>query len=725
MKKKAAIRLIVVLVLIAAVGTLAFTGLNIKAFEIVPFYKAISQGLDLKGGISVVYQGIDEGQEDFDTLLNGTVSILQSRLTGQGYSEATVTIQGSDKIRVEIPDVKDPSKVIDIIGTPAVLRFMRENGSVVLTGANIKEAKAGYYEGTPVVYFELDQEGSDAFAKATAEAYTAGETIEIQLDGKVISAPSVKAVISTGSGMIENVGSIEECQRLAMLIMSGALPLNINQISVSTVSATLGANALATSTTAGIIGILLVMLFMIAFYRIPGLLADIALFLYIVLDLLLLAVLPGIQLTLPGIAGIVLSIGMAVDANIIIFERLKEEVRNGKTLRAAVESAFKRATVTILDSNITTLIACVVLMVFGTGSIKGFAYTLTIGVLLSMFSALTITRFLLRNVVALGLGSHKLYVPSLGKTEENRKSFSFSKKLKWTCLVPVVILAASIVIGAVNGGMNLGVDFAGGTMITVNMNGEFSMDDVKKAMQDQGVQDATYSTTDSAGVTSVVIRMKDTNDAEKEDAIRAGFETAIKNTYPQAVVENVERVGAVAGEELIRNTVLSCVIAIACMLLYIALRFQLSSGVTAVAAIAIDVLMMVSIVTLIHMQINSSFIAAILTIIGYAINDTIVIFDRIRENNHKYAQSAMTRSEVADLSVRESLGRTINTTVTSLVTIVVLYIMGVQSIREFALPLIIGMLAGNFTSIFIAPSLWGLWMDKKGTRPSVKRAKRA
>ncbi|MBQ3864888.1 MAG: protein translocase subunit SecD [Clostridia bacterium] len=727
MQRKAAIKLIVVLLLIAAIGTLAFTGLNIKAFEVVPFYKAISQGLDLKGGISVVYQGIDEGQDDFSTLLNGTVSILQNRLTGQGYSEATVALQGSDKIRVEIPDVSDPSAVIDIIGTPAVLKFQMEDGSVVLSGSNIKEAKAGYYEGVPVVYFELDQAGSDAFAKATAAAYSANQTIQILLDGKVISAPSVKSVISTGSGMIEGVGSIEECQRLAMLIMSGALPLTINQISVSTISATLGANALSTSITAGLIGIALVMLFMILVYRLPGLIADIALFLYIVLDLLLLAVLPGIQLTLPGIAGIILSIGMAVDANIIIFERLKEEVRNGKTLRAAVEAAYKRATVTILDSNVTTLIACIVLMIFGTGTIKGFAYTLTIGVLVSMFTCLVVSKFLLRNVVALGIGGHSLYVSKgLFTDNKEKKRFSFSKNLKWTLLIPAVILIAAIAVGAVSGGMNLGVDFAGGTMITVNLNEEnYNLDDVKSAMANQAVTDATYSTTESGGVHSIVIRMKDTNDAKQEDAIRAGFENQIKQTYPNAVIENVERVGAVAGAELIRNTILSCVIAAACMLIYIAIRFQWVSGVTAVIAIIIDVLMMAAVITIIRMQINSSFIAAVLTIIGYAINDTIVIFDRIRENNKKYAHGTMTRREVADISVYESLGRTINTTITSLVTIVVLYILGVQSIREFALPLIVGMLAGNMTSIFIAPSLWGLWMDKKNGTKKEKEPKKA
>ena len=401
MKKRSAINLAVVIILTAAFGALAIFGLNIGALEIKPLVSGISQGLDLRGGVSAVYLAVDEGQEDYASLLSGTMAVLRSRLTGQGFTEATVTQQGTDRIRVEIPDVDDPNEILNIIGQPAKLEFKTPDGEVIMDGSAVKKAEMGYLEGQPVVQFELNDEGTDAFAKATAA--NIGKVISIELDGNVISEPT------GGSGYIEGNFTAESAQNLAMLIQSGALPLNIEQLEVRTISATLGEDALSTSMTAAIIGVLLVILFMIIMYRLPGAVASLALLIYILIDLFLLAVIPGVQLTLPGIAGIVLSIGMAVDANVIIFERVKEELKAGKTVRASVESGFKRAFTAILDSNITTIIAGVVLMIFGAGSIKGFAITLTIGVVASMFTAVVVTRFLLHQMVGLNLTNHGLY----------------------------------------------------------------------------------------------------------------------------------------------------------------------------------------------------------------------------------------------------------------------------------------------------------------------------
>jgi len=389
MKKRSAINLAVVIILTAAFGALAIFGLNIGALEIKPLVSGISQGLDLRGGVSAVYLAVDEGQEDYASLLSGTMAVLRSRLTGQGFTEATVTQQGTDRIRVEIPDVDDPNEILNIIGQPAKLEFKTPDGEVIMDGSAVKKAEMGYLEGQPVVQFELNDEGTDAFAKATAA--NIGKVISIELDGNVISEPTVNTAITGGSGYIEGNFTAESAQNLAMLIQSGALPLNIEQLEVRTISATLGEDALSTSMTAAIIGVLLVILFMIIMYRLPGAVASLALLIYILIDLFLLAVIPGVQLTLPGIAGIVLSIGMAVDANVIIFERVKEELKAGKTVRASVESGFKRAFTAILDSNITTIIAGVVLMIFGAGSIKGFAITLTIGVVASMFTAVVVT----------------------------------------------------------------------------------------------------------------------------------------------------------------------------------------------------------------------------------------------------------------------------------------------------------------------------------------------
>lgn len=407
MKKRSAINLAVVVVLIVAFGALAIFGLNIGAFEVKPLASGISQGLDLRGGVSAVYEAIDDGQEDFDSLLNGTMAVLRTRLTGQGFTEATVTQQGTNRIRVEIPDVDDPNEVLSIIGQPAKLEFVSMEGEVLMDGAAVKSAEMGYLEGMPVVMFNLNSAGADTFAKATAA--NIGKQIAIALDGEIISAPTVETAITAGEGYITGDFTAESAQQLAMLIQSGALPLDIEQLEVRTISATLGDDALSTSVTAAIIGVALVMLFMLVIYRLPGFVADLALLIYILIDLFLLAVIPGVQLTLPGIAGIVLSIGMAVDANVIIFERIKEEMKAGKTVRASVEAGFKRAFTAILDSNITTIIAGVVLMIFGAGSIKGFAITLTIGVAASMFTAIVVTRFLLKQMVGLNLTKKSLY----------------------------------------------------------------------------------------------------------------------------------------------------------------------------------------------------------------------------------------------------------------------------------------------------------------------------
>ena len=407
MKTRCAVNMIVVVILLAAFGALAIFGLNIGALEIKPLVEGISQGLDLRGGVSAVYEAQDEGQSDFASLLSGTMAVLRNRLTNQGFTEATVTQQGTNRIRIEIPDVDDPNEILNIIGQPAHLEFKTADGETIMDGSAVVSAEMGYLEGQPVVQFTLNDEGAAAFATATAE--NVGSTISIELDGEVISAPTVNQAITGGQGYIEGNFTAESAQQLAMLIQSGALPLDIEQIEVRTISATLGEDALSTSMTAAVIGVLLVIAFMLVIYRLPGVMASLALLIYILIDLFLLAVIPGVQLTLPGIAGIVLSIGMAVDANVIIFERMKEEMRAGKTVRASVESGFKRAFSAILDSNITTIIAGLVLMIFGAGTIKGFAITLTIGVVCSMFTAVVVTRFLLRQMVGLNFTNHRLY----------------------------------------------------------------------------------------------------------------------------------------------------------------------------------------------------------------------------------------------------------------------------------------------------------------------------
>lgn len=412
MKVKSLVTLGVTLLLIVLVALLAINGVQVGKYIFQPVGEAISLGLDLRGGIYAVYVAKDPNQENFESLMQGTISVLRNRLTGQGFTEATVTQQGSNRIRVEIPDVDDPNEILDIIGTPALLEFVDPDGNVIMTGADIKVASAVLYDNEygakePVVAFELNDSGSKAFAESTAK--NIGKSITIRLDGSTISSPVVQNAITGGSGIINGMGSEEAAMNLANLIMSGALPLEIEQDEVSAVSATLGVEALDSSIKAGVIALILLMLFMIVMYRLPGLVANMALCIYMLIVFYLLALVPGVQLTLPGIAGILLGIGMAVDANVIIFERFREEMKVGRSMDDAVNRGFKNALSAVIDSNVTTIIASLVLLYFGTGSIQGFATTLLIGVLTSMFTAITVTRLLLRQVVRLGIKNRAMF----------------------------------------------------------------------------------------------------------------------------------------------------------------------------------------------------------------------------------------------------------------------------------------------------------------------------
>lgn len=409
-RTRAAISLVAIIVVVAVCAYLGLFGFGKGTMinYLKPWGDAISLGLDLRGGVYTVYQAEDNGDPDFDTKMESTVSILTSRLTRQGFTEATVTRQGSDRIRVEIPNVSDPNQILTIIGTPAQLYFVDEDGNNLMEGAMVKNAQAAQdQDGKPCIAFELTDEGAKIFAEATAA--NLGKTISITLDGETISRATVNTVIAGGKGEITGNFTADEAKNLATLILSGALPLNLTQLEVSAKSATLGVEALDRAIQAGIIGVALVMLFMLFRYRLCGLVADIALTIYIMIVVLLLA-LTGAQLTLPGVAGIILGIGMAVDANVVIFERIREEVKNGRPIGSAVRKGFSNALSAIIDSNVTTIIAAVVLYAFGTGSVRGFALTLGIGVATSLVTAVFVTHKLLDIFADLGIKNRKLYV---------------------------------------------------------------------------------------------------------------------------------------------------------------------------------------------------------------------------------------------------------------------------------------------------------------------------
>lgn len=407
---RAVISLVAIVVVVAVCAYLGLFGFGKGTMinYLKPWGDAISLGLDLRGGVYTVYQAEDNGDPDFDTKMESTVSILTSRLTRQGFTEATVTRQGSDRIRVEIPNVSDPNQILTIIGTPAQLYFVDEDGNNLMEGSMVKNAQAAQdQDGKPCIVFELTDEGAKIFAEATAA--NLGKTISITLDGETISRATVNTVIAGGKGEITGNFTADEAKNLATLILSGALPLNLTQLEVSAISATLGVEALDRAIQAGVIGVILVMLFMLFRYRLCGLVADIALTIYIMIVVLLLA-LTGAQLTLPGVAGIILGIGMAVDANVVIFERIREEVKVGRPIGSAVRKGFSNALSAIIDSNVTTIIAAVVLYAFGTGSVRGFALTLGIGVATSLFTAVFVTHKLLDIFADMGIKNQKLYV---------------------------------------------------------------------------------------------------------------------------------------------------------------------------------------------------------------------------------------------------------------------------------------------------------------------------
>ena len=410
LRARALVSLVAIIVVVAVCAYLGLCGFGKGTMinYLKPWGDAISLGLDLRGGVYTVYQAENNGDPDFDTKMESTVSILTSRLTRQGFTEATVTRQGSDRIRVEIPNVSDPNQILTIIGTPAQLYFVDESGNNLMEGGMVKNAQAAQdQDGKPCIAIELTDEGAKIFAEATAA--NLGKTISITLDGETISRATVNTVIAGGKGEITGNFTADEAKNLATLILSGALPLNLTQLEVSAISATLGVEALDRAIQAGIIGVALVMLFMLFRYRLCGLVADIALTIYIMIVVLLLA-LTGAQLTLPGVAGIILGIGMAVDANVVIFERIREEVKNGRPIGSAVRKGFSNALSAIIDSNVTTIIAAVVLYAFGTGSVRGFALTLGIGVATSLVTAVFVTHKLLDIFADLGIKNQKLYV---------------------------------------------------------------------------------------------------------------------------------------------------------------------------------------------------------------------------------------------------------------------------------------------------------------------------
>ena len=684
----------------------------------------IRLGLDLVGGSRIVYEAeIPDGynQANLADDMNSVQKVIRQRLTDKGFTEATVTLTGDNRVTVEIPQITNPEEAVQTLGTTAQLTFIDADGKEWLTGSDIKKATYGYgrptgNEVTDVHYVQVQftSEGQKKFAEATGNiaARTDGTNImAIVMDNQVISSPSVSSQIDSDSCVISGSFTRDSASELADLINAGQIPFSLKQVELRSVGPQLGADAMRTSLIAGAIGIVLVMLFMLIVYRIPGLVASIALCFYMVLEALIFS-LVRVNLSLPGIAGIILSIGMAVDANVIIFERVKEELKNGKTVKSAIDSGFKRAFTAILDSNITTLIACAVLFFLGTGTIVGFATTLGIGVIVSMFTALTVTHFLLNRMVDFRIRNPKAY--GLRDREAGKQRFAILKNFKIfggiSALLVVTGLVALILLPFGKNLFNLSIDFAGGTEMEFNMHTEVTQDvqtEVSGLFKDATGVDASSVTSSGDGNEDVLIRSTSITSEQRAAVIDKMLE---KYSLADTDILNNNDVSASIGSDLQRSAVICSVLAIVLMMLYITFRFELTSGLAAICCLVHDLLVMLSVYVLLQIPLDSNFIAAALTILGYSINASIIVFDRVRENLRTARREDF--ASVAERSVWQTMGRTINTTLTTLFTIGMVFILGVPSLKQFTLPLIVGILAGGWSSVLLSCSLWNVFRKK-------------
>ena len=671
-------------------------------------------GLDLSGGVSITYEA--SGDEDPSAEdMSDTIYKLQQRV--QGYStEAQVYQEGSNRINIEIPGVSDANAILEELGKPGSLEFRLTDGTVVLTGNQVANAEAKQQQDNMgnrefVVQLELTEDGTKAFADATSE--NVGNVIQIVYDDNVIRAPRVNEAITGGTAIISGMANAEEAQNLASSIRIGSLSLELTEIRSNVVGAQLGENAIRTSLIAGAIGLAIVIIFMIFVYALPGICAGIALIIYTLLILLTLNAF-DLTLTLPGIAGIILSIGMAVDANVIIYARIREEIAAGISVQGAIQSGFKKALSAILDGNITTLIAAFVLNAMGTGSVKGFAQTLALGILLSMFTALVISRLLIKSFYALGFKDEKYY----GKAK-TRKSINFVGKWHVTFAIALVVLlsgpvAMGINSAAGNGILNLSMDFRGGTSTSVTFNEDLSIAqldaDVKPLFQNV-TGDAEIQTQKVAGTNDVYIKTRVLSLDEREQVSKA-----LQDAYGiEEKAITFETISSTVSNEMRTDAVIAVIVAAICILIYIWFRFKdIRFAGSAVIALMHDVLVVFACYAIMRISVGNTFIACMLTIVGYSINATIVIFDRIRENLASMKNAAV--EDVVNTSITETLTRSIYTSFTTFVMVAVLYILGVATIKEFSLPLMVGVIAGGYSSVCITGVLWYLMKrhsDKK------------
>lgn len=703
-KSKAAV---ILAVIIAAFAGLAYYASIILSSTGIGEDMSIPLGLDLSGGVSITYQVVDENPSAED--MSDTIYKLQKRV--DSYStEASVYQVGDDRITVEIPGVQDANQILEELGNPGSLEFQMPDGTVFMTGDMVEDAQGAtttdrYGNKQYIVSLKLTDEGAKIFGEVTSE--NIGKNLPIVYDGETISYPRVQSAITGGEAQITGMSSFEEADNLATQIRIGSLSLQLTELESSVVGAQLGSQAISSSLKAGAIGLAVVMVFMIVMYAVPGIAASLALAIYTTLVIATLYLF-DITLTLPGIAGIILGIGMAVDANVIVFARIREEIATGKSVQTSMKIGFQKAMSAILDGNITTLIAAVVLMALGSGTVKGFAYTLMIGIILSLFTAMVVTRYILYSLYALGLKDEKLY----GRAKE-RKSINFIGKRAVFFTISGIIIAAGLISMGVHSAtegkaLNYGLDFMGGTSTTADFGKDMTIEDIENDIVpyvEKVTGDSDVQATKVEGTTQVTIKTRTLSLDERqelEDTLAENCDVDASTITSQSISSTIS--GEMRSDAL-KAVIVSCIF----MLLYIWFRFKdIRFAASAILALVHDVLVVITVYALVRISVGSTFIACVLTIVGYSINDTIVIFDRIRENLALKTgkQTAEELREVANKSLTQTLSRSINTSITTFIMVVMLYILGVASIRDFSLPLMAGLVCGAYSSICIATELW-------------------
>lgn len=699
-----------------------------------PIKDQIKLGLDLSGGVYVVMEAqTDATGDDLKKLMSQTQAVIERRVNQLGLSEPVVTIEGNDRIRVELPGADDADEAINAIGKTAQLQFVMADQTIVLDGSQVKDAgiMSDQENGGYAIRLEFNKEGAEAFKNATTRIINNQVTstisgvpdsaIMIILDDEIISSPIVQNIIPNGEATITAGGrggfSEEEATSLSALIRGGALPVELKEVQTSVVGPTLGLDALQMSIIAGLIGLVLIFILMIAMYRIMGVTANLALLLYILIVFWVIVAMRGV-LTLPGIAGLILSVGMAVDANVIIFARIKEEISNGKSIRVAVSSGFKRAMSTIIDSQITTIIAGIVLYQLGSGSVKGFAMTLMIGIVASIFTAVVVTQLYMELVAE---NKTLATLRNFGISSKEKKPFNevnFIKHKKIFYIISVAIIVIGIGVGTVRG-FNYGIDFTGGTMFQIDMGTEVQVSELKDVLKKSGINEAEIVHAGDQNNEVIIKTVQALNSEEREVVLQNVFD---KYSLTEDSILSVEQFGPSVGDMLKANAIKAVIIASIGMLIYIIVRFEWKFGLAAIVSVIHDVLILLAFYGLFNVTVNNPFIAAVLTLVGYSINDTIVIFDRIRENLGIMKKNKL--EELIDTSIRQTLVRSLMTSLTTVLAIIPLYILGGETIRQFTLPLLVGILAGAASSIFIAsPVYYDMCQLTGGPKYKAKKSK--